>query len=207
MVVSGLLISWATPEASSPTAESFSAWTSWACVRLQLLELAQRLRVEPRVVERDADLVGGRLDQRDLPLGERVAVLAAERQRAENAGPGCGWRRRGSRACDRAAPPTWRPAAGSATRRVLDVEGLAGGGHAADEPGAHGQRAVDLAQPRRRVRGRPRRCRVAPSSESRCRLEISWPVTWVRASSAVRSTSSTSSERLTVSATVCRISR
>ena len=32
IVVSGLLISWATPEASSPTAESFSARMSWAWV-------------------------------------------------------------------------------------------------------------------------------------------------------------------------------
>ena len=145
MVVSGLLISWATPEASSPTAESFSAWTSWACVRLSSSSWRMRLRVEPRVVERDADLVRGGLHQRDLPIGERVTDLATERQRAENPAPAVNGdaeeaahaialdRRLGGRQQVRRL------------RRVLDVEGLAGSGHPADEPGAHGQLAVDLA--------------------------------------------------------------
>src|SRR6266571_4001468 len=53
----------------------------------------------------------------------------------------------------------------------------------------------------------PRRCNVRPSSERRWRLAISWPVTRVSASTAVRSTSSTSRVRLTVAATVWRISR
>ena len=112
---------------------------------LELLELAHGLGVEPRVVERDADLVRGGLHQRDLPIGERVTDLAAERQRAENPAPAVNGdaeeaahaialdRRLGGRQQVRRL------------RRVLDVEGLAGSGHPADEPGAHGQLAVDLA--------------------------------------------------------------
>ena len=146
--MSGLLISWATPEASSPTAESFSAWTSWACVRLSSSSWRSVSEYEPRVVERDADLVGGGLDQRDLPLVERVADLAAERQRAEHAGPGRGWHAEEAAHAIALAPPTWRRAAGSATRATFfRFEGLAGGGHPADEPGADGEHAVDLAQP------------------------------------------------------------
>ena len=44
----------------------------------QLFEAVHRLRVEARVVERDADLIGGRLHQRYLALAERLAGLAAE---------------------------------------------------------------------------------------------------------------------------------
>src|SRR5439155_618198 len=53
----------------------------------------------------------------------------------------------------------------------------------------------------------PRRCNVLPSSDRRWRLAISWPVTRVNASTAVRSTSSTSRVRLTAPATVWRIAR
>src|SRR5258705_1548825 len=53
----------------------------------------------------------------------------------------------------------------------------------------------------------PRSSSVLPSSDRRWRLEISWPVTRVSASTAVRTTSSTSSVRLTASATVRRIFR
>src|SRR5262245_29153178 len=52
---------------------------------------------------------------------------------------------------------------------------------------------------------RPGSSSALPSSGSGCRLEISWPVTPVSASTAVRTTSSTSRVRLTASATVWRI--
>src|SRR5882762_9296360 len=62
-----------------------------------------------------------------------------------------------------------------------------------------------------RSRGRsprsPRRCSVAPSGESRCRLEISWPVTSVSASRAMRSTSSTSRVALIAAPMRCRMRR
>src|SRR5439155_428024 len=51
---------------------------------LQLLELAQGLLVEPRVVERQTDLVGRRLDERDLTGVEAVGDLPAEREGAED---------------------------------------------------------------------------------------------------------------------------
>src|SRR5262249_59377622 len=52
---------------------------------LQLLELPLALRIELGVVERNADLVSGRLEQRHLELVEVILGLAAERKRAEDA--------------------------------------------------------------------------------------------------------------------------
>ena len=207
IVVSGLLISWATPEASSPTAISFSAWTSWAVRALELLELAQRLGVKPRVVERDADLVGRGLDQRHLALVEGVAVWRPERQRAQD--PAATVDRHAQEAADLVlldgrlggrqqvrglvvAFVSERSYRWSATRPM--------------SPAPIGEARL-ISRSRADMPRSPRSSSVRPSSVERCRLEISWPVTCVSASTAVRRTSSTSSERLTASATVCRISR
>ena len=55
------------------------------CLRApQVLELPARLRVEPRVVQRNADLVRRCLHERDLPLGERLLRAPSQRQRAQD---------------------------------------------------------------------------------------------------------------------------
>src|SRR3989442_6822158 len=115
----------------------------------ELLELAPGLRVQAGVVERDADLVGGGLDERDLPVVEALRRLPPERQRAEDA----------PAAPNRHAPEALNliPATGGRCGReevgpaghVFQPQRLAGGGDAADQPFAHRQAAVDLAQPRR----------------------------------------------------------
>ena len=112
----------------------------------QLLEAVHRLRVEARVVERDTDLVGGRLHQRHLALAERLAGLAAERQRAQDA----------AAAVDRHAHESLDVVLAhrvlgrrQQVRRLGDVaerRGLPGGGHAADQAEAERQHPVDLAQ-------------------------------------------------------------
>ena len=60
MIMSGLLISWATPPASSPTAASRSARTTSVCDRRRSSSCTARLRVQARIVEREPDLVGAR---------------------------------------------------------------------------------------------------------------------------------------------------
>src|SRR5438876_10674741 len=50
----------------------------------KLLELAARLGGEAGVVEREPDLVGGRLEERDLAPLEAVEDLAADRERADD---------------------------------------------------------------------------------------------------------------------------
>src|SRR5215831_19239080 len=54
---------------------------------LELVELAARLGVEARIVERQADLVRGGLEERQLGLVERLERLAAERERAQDLAP------------------------------------------------------------------------------------------------------------------------
>ena len=122
---------------------------------LVLVEQAQRLgveslhlRVELRVVERDADLVGGRLEQGQLVLVELVGGLAPERERAED--PPAAVDRHADEAADVVAPD------GGPGRREhvrvlvvpLDPDGLAGDGHVTDEPFADRQPLVHLAEAR-----------------------------------------------------------
>src|SRR5206468_11896583 len=55
--------------------------------RLEILELVPCRRVELRVLQRQPDLVGGGLDERDLRLAERFPRAAPERQRAKDSSP------------------------------------------------------------------------------------------------------------------------
>src|SRR5262249_183960 len=116
---------------------------------LELVELAERLGVEARVVEGQPDLVGGGLQERQLGLVERLERLAAERQGAQDVAAAVD--RHAYEAEDRLAP-----AGGPGARRgvrvlVVPVEPdrLAGEGDPSNEPGADGQAPVDLAQARR----------------------------------------------------------
>src|SRR5205814_9577810 len=115
---------------------------------LQLLELAQRLLVEPRIVERQTDLVGRRLDERDLTGVEAVGNLPAEREGAED--PAAAADRDADEAADLVEPDRGlRPR--EEVRVPDDVHRLQGPprlGDPSDQPLAHGQEPADLAQPR-----------------------------------------------------------
>src|SRR5262245_50560110 len=84
MIIRGLLISCATPPASSPTAASRSALTTSVCAWRRSSSCC-RVAIAARVVERQPDLVGGALEQRDLFVGERIGVSPAKREGAEDA--------------------------------------------------------------------------------------------------------------------------
>src|SRR6267142_1216917 len=116
---------------------------------LELVELAPRLRVQARVVERERELVGGRLDQRHLCVGEGRRRGAPERQRDDDAAARL---QRHAHEAARAFVLHDRPRGRPEVRRgrhVRHARRLAGGGHAADQAFADGQHGVDRAHPRR----------------------------------------------------------
>jgi hypothetical protein len=171
----------------------------------QLLELQARLGVQARVVEGQPDLVGARLEQRDLLVAEAVLGLPAERGARIGDAPGSGTQRNprmpsaltaaraaGGRSLARPASSTRRTRPEAATRPM--------------RPWPIG--SISLTSRRRSEEPRsPRSRSILPSEETRWRLAISWPVTWVRAPSDFWMTSLRSSERLTASVTVRRICR
>src|SRR5438876_11259519 len=170
----------------------------------KLLELAARLGGEAGVVEREPDLVGGRLEERDLAPLEAVEDLAAERERAQD--PASAVDRHADEAPDALAPDRGPGGREQVWVRVvfLDPDRPARGGDTTDQALADRQHLVDGAQARRHPALAPKVQRPAVLREeveardlvardARQRLD------------AVRSTSSTSRVRLTVAATVWRI--
>ena len=112
----------------------------------QVLELQARLGVQARVVEGQADLVGARLEQRDLLVAEAILGLPAERERAQDAVA------RADRHAQEAADAVGGHRGPRGGQEIVRAPGLVhaphapGGGHAADEALADGQHLVDLAE-------------------------------------------------------------
>ena len=175
---------------------------------LELVELAKRLGVEPRVVERQADLIRRGLDQGQLGLVEADRRSSGRARACPGSGPDCGSARTGILGSARGGRAAL--ALGKHVRVLVvavETDGLTGDarpGRSAPRPSG---RARFTSRRRADMPRSPRSSSVLPSSDRRWRLEISWPVTRVSASTAVRRTSSTSSVRLTASATVWRILR
>ncbi len=113
----------------------------------QLLELQARLGVEARVVQRQPDLVGARLEQRDLLVAEAVLGLPAEREGAQDAVP------RPDRHAEKPANAVGAHRGPRRGQQVVRAPGVvhaahaARGGYPADETLADRQHLVDLAQP------------------------------------------------------------
>src|SRR3989441_4233669 len=115
----------------------------------ELLELAAHLGVEAGVVEREPDLVGGRLEERDLAPLEAVEDLAAERERAED--PAAAVDRHADETPDALAPDRGPGGREQVWVRVvfLDPDRPARGGDTTDQALADRQHLVDGAQARR----------------------------------------------------------
>src|SRR3972149_4088779 len=131
----------------------------------ELLQLAPELGVEPGVVERQADLVGCRLEERHLLLGERVRRLPAERERSEDPVP------RPDGDGDEALDPLrlhHGARGGQEVRRCLNIfhhQGARLGPRVADPPLAEGKRQVHVSEPGGEAPVTPEDERVAVGSE------------------------------------------
>src|SRR3990172_1672958 len=131
----------------------------------ELLQLARELGGERGVVERQADLVGRRLEERHLLLGERVRRLPAERERSEDPVP------RPDGDGDEALDPLrlhHGARGGQEVRRCLNIfhhQGAALGRRVADQPLAEGKRQVHVSEPGGEAPVTPEDERVAVGSE------------------------------------------
>ena len=186
MIISGLLISRAMLEASSLTPRGA---LPHECLRPGGFQL-RRVSERGGRLQGEADPVRRALEEEHLLVVEDLAGLAAEREYR-----GCVPAPGREQTSPRIGPPerrSWPRAGDRAASAASSTGAPAGRGDVADQAGPTGGTRFEVCSS---PTAHARREAGAAFAQTRRRLAISWPVTWVSAGRDWSSTSSRSSER------------